>query len=85
MTGGKGFIALAAMIFGKWTPFGAMGGALLFGSADSLQIKLQISGVHLPYQFLSMTPYIITMIVLAGIIGRAVAPAAIGTPYRREG
>lgn len=85
MTGGKGFIALAAMIFGKWTPFGALGGALLFGSADALQIKLQISGVQLPYQFLSMTPYIVTMIVLAGIIGRATAPAAIGTPYKREG
>lgn len=85
MTGGKGFIALAAMIFGKWTPAGAFGGALLFGAADAFQIKLQISGLEIPYQFLSMTPYIVTMIVLAGIIGRAIPPAADGVPYKREG
>ena len=58
MTGGKGFIALAAMIFGKWKPCGAFGGALLFGFVDALQIKLQIAGVHVPYQFLSMAPYV---------------------------
>ncbi|MGQ4808422.1 hypothetical protein NKDENANG_01804 [Candidatus Entotheonellaceae bacterium PAL068K] len=81
MTNGKGFIALAAMIFGKWNPIGALGGALLFGFADALQIKLQISGVNVPYQFLGMTPYLVTMIVLAGVIGRAFPPAAIGMPY----
>jgi ABC-type uncharacterized transport system permease subunit len=85
MTGGKGFIALAAMIFGKWCPFGAIGGALLFGFADALQIKLQILGVNIPYQFLGMIPYLITMVILAGVIGRAVAPAADGIPYDREG
>ena len=85
MTGGKGFIALAAMIFGKWQPFGALGGAILFGFVDALQIKLQIAGVRVPYQFLSMTPYIVTMIVLAGLIGRAVPPAATGQPYERNG
>ena len=85
MTGGKGFIALAAMIFGKWKPCGAFGGALLFGFVDALQIKLQIAGVHVPYQFLSMAPYVITMIVLAGLIGRAVPPAALGLPYERDG
>jgi simple sugar transport system permease protein len=84
MTGGKGFIALAAMIFGRWTPFGALSGALLFGFADALQIKLQIAGVAIPYQFLGMTPYLITMLVLAGLIGRATPPAAIGMPYRRN-
>jgi simple sugar transport system permease protein len=84
MTGGKGFIALAAMIFGKWRPFGAFGGALLFGFVDALQIKLQIAGVHVPYQFLSMAPYMVTMIVLAGLIGRAVPPAAVGLPYERS-
>ena len=84
MTGGKGFIALAAMIFGKWRPFGAFAGALLFGFVDALQIKLQIAGVHLPYQFLSMAPYVVTMIVLAGLIGRAVPPAAVGLPYERS-
>jgi general nucleoside transport system permease protein len=85
MTGGKGFIALAAMIFGKWRPCGAFGGALLFGFVDALQIKLQIVGVNVPYQFLGMTPYIVTMVVLAGFIGRAVPPAAVGQPYEREG
>ncbi len=84
MTNGKGFIALAAMIFGKWTPLGALGGSLLFGFADALQIKLQSAGVKVPYQFLSMTPYIVTMIVLAGVIGRARPPAAIGTPYEKH-
>jgi simple sugar transport system permease protein len=84
MTNGKGFIALAAMIFGKWTPLGALGGALLFGFADALQIKLQIAGVQMPYQFLSMTPYVVTMIVLAGVMGRARPPAALGTPYQKD-
>ena len=83
MTNGKGFIALAAMIFGKWTPVGALGGAMLFGFADALQIKLQIAGVKAPYQFLSMIPYVVTMIVLAGVIGRARPPAALGTPYEK--
>jgi simple sugar transport system permease protein len=84
MTGGKGFIALAAMIFGKWTPGGALGGALLFAFADALQIKLQIAGVNVPYQFLGMTPYLVTMLVLAGLIGRAHPPAADGVPYTRH-
>ncbi|HEY7496055.1 MAG TPA: ABC transporter permease [Candidatus Tectomicrobia bacterium] len=84
MTGGKGFIALAAMILGQWRPFGAFGGALLFGFVDALQIKLQIAGVKVPYQFLSMLPYIVTMIVLAGLIGRTVPPAAVGVPYERN-
>lgn len=85
MTSGKGFIALAAMIFGKWNPLGALGGALLFGFADALQIKLQIVGLHVPYQFLGMVPYLVTMVVLAGVIGRAVPPAASGIPYEKGG
>ncbi len=84
MTGGKGFIALAAMIFGKWNPVGAFWGALLFGFVDALQIKLQVTGVDVPHQILGMAPYIVTMVVLAGVIGRAVAPGAIGVPYGRE-
>ncbi len=81
MTNGRGFIALAAMIFGKWTPLGAFGGALLFSSADALQIKIQGFDFGLPRQFLQMLPYLVTLVVLAGVIGRARPPAAVGKPY----
>ena len=81
MTSGKGFIGLAAMIFGKWTPFGAFGSSLIFGFADSLQTRLQILRVPIPSEFLLMAPYLVTMIVLAGVIGRAILPAADGEPY----
>jgi general nucleoside transport system permease protein len=83
MTNGRGFIALAAVIFGKWTPIGAMGGALIFSSADALQIKIQGFNFDLPSQFIQMLPYIITIIVLAGIIGRARPPAALGKAYEK--
>ena len=84
MTGGRGFIALAAMIFGKWTPFGAFGGGLLFGFADALGTRFQILDVPVPPQWLQMLPFITTMIVLAGLIGRAVPPAADGKPYEKQ-
>jgi simple sugar transport system permease protein len=83
MTAGKGFIGLAAMIFGKWTPIGAYTSSLIFGFADSLQVKLQILKVGIPPEFLLMAPYIVTMIVLTGVVGKAVAPAADGTPYEK--
>jgi simple sugar transport system permease protein len=83
MTNNRGFIALAAMIFGKWTPFGAFGGATLFSSADALQIKIQGFDFGLPRQFLQMLPYLVTLIVLAGVIGRARPPAAVGKPYEK--
>jgi simple sugar transport system permease protein len=85
MTAGRGFIALAAMIFGNWMPFGAFGAALIFGFADSLASKLAILGVKIPSQFLLMAPYIATMVILAGVVGRGQAPAAEGEPYEKEG
>jgi len=84
MTGGKGFIALAAMIFGKWNPINSALGAGLFGFADALNIKLQILEVGVPYQFIGMLPYFLTIIVLAGLIGRAIPPAADGIPYEKQ-
>ena len=84
MTAGKGFIGLAAMIFGKWNPVGAFFSSLLFGFADSLQVKLQILRVPIPSEFLLMAPYIVTMVVLAGVVGRAIPPAADGVPYEKD-
>jgi general nucleoside transport system permease protein len=84
MTAGKGFIGLAAMIFGNWNPIGALGSSLIFGFADSLQIKMQILDIPVPTEFLQMAPYIVTIIVLAGLVGRVHPPAADGSPYDKQ-
>ena len=84
MTAGRGFIGLAAMVFGNWTPFGAFGAALIFGFADSLQNKLALLRIPIPSQFLLMAPYVATMIALAGLVGRATPPAADGQPYEKQ-
>jgi simple sugar transport system permease protein len=84
MTGGRGFIALAAMIFGRWTPVGAFAASLLFGGSETLAARLQEAGVKIPIQFVSMLPYVLTIIVVAGVMGRAIAPAAVGRPYRKS-
>ena len=84
MTAGRGFIALAAMIFGRWNPVGAFGAALVFGFAESLQDKLAILDVPIPPEFLLMAPYLPTILVVAGAVGRARPPAADGQPYVKE-
>lgn len=84
MTAGKGFLGLAAMIFGNWNPGGAFFGSLIFGFFDSWQEKLSILQVGIPVELLGMAPYLATMVVLAGIVGRARMPAADGQPYEKE-
>jgi simple sugar transport system permease protein len=86
MTNGRGFISLAVMIFGKWTPLGAWGGALFFGFTNAIQTQLQFLGLGgvIPHQFIGMLPYLLTIIVLAGFVGRARPPAAVGQPYTKE-
>jgi simple sugar transport system permease protein len=88
MTAGRGFMALAALIFGRWHPVGALWACLLFGFLDAAAIRLQ--GVHLPgvgevpVQVIQALPYVLTVVLLAGFIGKAVAPKAIGRPYLKE-
>ncbi len=83
MTAGKGFIALAAMIVGRWTPTGALAAALLFGFADSLRQQLGIIGSAIPSEFLAMLPYVATIFAVAGLVGHARPPAADGQPYKK--
>jgi simple sugar transport system permease protein len=84
MTAGRGFISLAAMIFGNFVPGGAFAAGTLFGFADALASKLAILKVPIPSEFLLMAPYLVTMVVLAGVVGRTQAPAADGVPYDKE-
>jgi ABC-type uncharacterized transport system permease subunit len=85
MIAGKGFIALAAVIFGRWSPLGAVAAALIFGFADNLQALLTIIGTPIPSEFMLMVPYIATIIAVSGFVGRVRAPAADGVPYKRGG
>jgi ABC-type uncharacterized transport system permease subunit len=81
MTGGQGYIALAALILGRWNPLGAAAAALLFGFATNLQYVLGLLGTPVPSQFLSMLPYVVTIFAVAGVVGKSRAPAASGVPY----
>jgi len=88
MTAGKGYLALAAVIFGKWKPYPTLGACLLFAFADALAARLQgvalpLVGV-IPVQFILALPYVLTVLLLAGFVGRAVAPKAIGVPYSKD-
>ena len=84
MSAGKGFIALAAIILGRWNPFGAVLAALLFGFCDALQLRLQFANPSVPYQAFVALPYIVSILALVGFYGRVKPPAASGVPYRRE-
>lgn len=87
MSAGKGFMALAALVFGKWKPWSAMAACLLFGFLDAVAIRLQgvsIGDFAIPVQAIEALPYILTVFLLAGFIGKAVAPKALGTPYVKE-
>jgi ABC-type uncharacterized transport system permease subunit len=83
MTAGRGFIALAALIFGKWHPIGAFLACLLFGFAEAISIRMQ-GVVPIPVQLIQIIPYVLTLVVLAGFIGRAIPPKSIGIPYSKE-
>ena len=89
MTAGRGYMALAAMIFGKWHPVGALLACLLFGFLDAVAIRLQgaaaAAGIGaVPVQAIQALPYVLTVVLLAGFIGRARAPKALGVPYVKE-
>jgi len=89
MTSGRGFIALAALIFGKWRPFQTLLACLLFGLTEAVSIQMQgvvklPSGDDIPVQFIQMVPYVLTIIVLAGFIGSSRPPRALGIPYQKE-
>ncbi len=81
ITGGRGFIALAAVIFGRWHPVGAFSAALVFGFAEAIQLKMSNLNTGIPSEFLLMAPYLVTLIVVAGFVGRSRAPKAAGQPY----
>jgi general nucleoside transport system permease protein len=83
MTAGRGFIALAALIFGKWDPVGALLACLFFGFAEAIAIRMQ-GTVNIPNQFIQMIPYVLTMVVLAGLIRRATPPRSLGVAYVKE-
>jgi simple sugar transport system permease protein len=87
MTAGKGFIALAALIFAKWRPWPALGACLLFGFLEAVAIRyqgLRLGGLELPVQFMQALPYILTVVILAGFVGKAIPPKAGGRPYVKE-
>jgi general nucleoside transport system permease protein len=87
MAAGRGYMALAAMIFGKWHPVGALWACLLFGFLDAIAIRMQgakVLGMDVPVQAIQALPYVLTVVLLAGFIGKAVAPKALGLPYIKE-
>lgn len=84
MVAGRGFIAIAVVIFGKWNPIGVLLAALFFSLADTFQLGIQSVGINLPYQFVLMFPYILTIIAISGLVGHVRAPAALGVPLEND-
>lgn len=84
MVSGRGFIAVAAVIFGKWKPLGILAASLVFGLADALQIRLQAAGTGIPYQWFLMLPYLVTVVAMSGLVGKTTAPAALGKVYEKN-
>jgi ABC-type uncharacterized transport system permease subunit len=84
MTAGKGYVAWSSVTVGKWNPIGILGAALLFGTAEAFQLRLQAVGIEIPHQFFLMLPYVLTMLVLTGFVGKTVSPGALGKPYSKE-
>ena len=85
LVSGRGFIAMAAVIFGKWNPKGVLGATLLFGFTDALQMRLQAMNLGIPYQFMAMLPYVVTLVALVCFVGKSVGPAANTKNYVRGG
>ncbi len=81
MSAGKGFIALAALIFGRWHPVSTFFACLLFGATEALQLRIQAFNLNIPYQFLVMLPYLIALFALVGLAGKSTPPASLGIPY----
>lgn len=84
MSAGKGWIALTAVVFGRWNPLGAALGSLLFGLVEGIGLRVQALGLPIPHELLLMLPYLTTLIVFTGVVGRARSPASLGKPYTRE-
>lgn len=84
MSGGRGFIALAVVIIARWSPLRAVWAALLFGACEAIAFRVQATSINLPYELLLALPYIATLLVYAGVVGRVVAPAALGRAYSRS-
>ena len=84
MSAGKGFIALAAIILGRWSPVGALFACLLFGFCDALQLRMQFANPEVPYQAFVLLPYAVSILALVGLVGKTPAPSAVGIPYERE-
>ncbi|MDX2242865.1 MAG: ABC transporter permease, partial [Leptolyngbyaceae cyanobacterium bins.302] len=84
ISAGKGFIALAALIFGRWHPVYTAIACLLFGATEALQLRVQAFNLNIPYQLLTMLPYIVALLALIGLAGKSTPPSALGVPYSKE-